>query len=657
MVSQGGGPSDAETGTNPSKEQTDTSLFDAHGWLVSCWPASANLNGMGAAIETEERNDGGINGGIHSVQGPAEGDSTAQALPEDEVREDSLGEVQKPASTTGDQTGGPPVSGLDDSTEKERPKSAGETSDTKCKINGGSMSVPLKQLKKALNRKVRGPMPSEMEMQRKEHMASLKCAIRSHGRYDTKVADVLVNVADFYQQALSDPKQARNLQGEALAIYSARLGDYDPRCIETKLRIAQSHAHVRGGGDDCELDLDEATEVLCHAMNARSALLGESDPSVLDVRRRLADVLRRAGRTREAVREAKRALKGYREEHGDEHPRVCSVVEDIAGLYSQLGEHDKANGILAEVVKLRIAIDGNDHRNVADALMNWAWSFDAMGNVPKAMKIMKQAYGSHLEREGELGASVLRALDAIGKLYSKMSQYDKAIKAHTRVLTVKKQTLGNDNLETAASYVAVGCALREVGETQRAAKCMKRASDIYEKKANSEQDVSVDAALLDSIHQVGLTFQLSGEYEESLEAFSREIALRRKEGGKQHMHSIAEVLNAMGLVHCKRGSMDEALDCYKKALAMMEELEGRKLKFAETLSNAGLALEQAGRIDDACQAYAEAVLIFRSDGIEKGHEAVDQILEKLRANGNYQIYIDATSKRLPCSLLDSGSST
>lgn len=627
------GAEKATIDADPLKEKAETSIFgDAQGWFISCWPAEVDL------ARAEERNDDFNN--AESAESYQDGGTSPVVILLDEVREDSL--VAEKANSVGDEIGssfsvfGEELSGKDPELQKS------SWSNAKNKINGrvpDSMSVPLKQIKKAINKKVR---PSEVDTQRKEHMANLKYTIRSHGRYDTKVADALVNMAEFHQ-TLSDHRQARNLLKEALAIFNTRLGDYDPRCIDTQIRLARSLVL----GDE----LDEAMEALCHAMNMRSILHGESHTSVLEVRSTLADVLRRKGRTKEAVKEAKKALKGYREAYGDEHPSVCSVVEDIAGLYAEMDQHDKANGILAEVVKLRIAIDGNDHRNVADALMNWAWSFSSMGNVPKAMKIMKQAYGAHLEREGELGMSVLRALDAIGKLYLEMSQHDKAIKAHTRVLTVKKQTLGNDNLETAASYVAVGRALREIGETQRAAKCMKRASDIYEKKVN-EKGVPVNAALLDSIHEVGLTFELSGDYTASLKAFSREIFLRRKEGGRQHMHSIAEVLNTMGLLHCKRGSVEDALDCFKKSLAMTEEMEGRKLKFAETLSNAGLAYEQAGRIDNACQAYAEAVLIFRSDGIEKGHEAVDNILEKLRANGNYQVYIDATSKRLPCSFLD-----
>mmetsp|Transcript_5119 Transcript_5119/g.14733 ORF Transcript_5119/g.14733 Transcript_5119/m.14733 type:complete len:650 (-) Transcript_5119:68-2017(-) len=616
------------------KEQTYSIFGDADSWFVSCWPATV-----------EGRNDGDSDDVTREKNPVAR--SAAPSISTDEVREGPI--VAEEANSSVDDAGGrvpileesdPQMNSIVEPDDSSRQNSEGAAKHN----NNGCVplptSVPLKRIKRVPSRKIK---PSDVETQRKELMNRLKCAIRLHGRYGTSVADVLIEMAEFYQ-TLSDYQQAQELIKEGLSIYSARFGDYDPRCIDAKIRTAQLHM--------LQDELDDAMEAFYQAMDLRGALVGEKHESVMEIRSSLAEVLRRKGQMKEAVKEAKRALKGYREIYGDEHPSVCSVVENIAALYAEIGDHDKANGILAEVVKLRIAINGDGHVMVADALMNWAWSFDVMGNSPKAMKIMKQAYGKYLEIEGEIGSSVLKTLDAIGKVYTKMSQYDKAIKAHTRVLTVKKQTLGNDDLETAASYVAVGCALREIGEAQRAVKCMKRASDVYDRQINGK-DVQLDGGMLDSLHQVGLTFESIGNYERSLKAFSNEIALRKKENrGGHQIGPIADVLSTMGLIHCKRGNNDDALDCFTKAMVMIEGLEGRKLKFAETLSNAGLALEQMGRVDDACQAYAEAVLIFKADGFDNGHEAMREILQKLSANGDYQVYIDATNKRLPCSLLD-----
>ena len=483
----------------------------------------------------------------------------------------------------------------------------------------------------------------ETESARKEHMINLKSAIDLHGRYNVNVASVFVRVADFYF-SLPNYSQALLLQKEALTIYRTKLGDFDPLSIDTKVKI----------GDILMLQnkLEEALEFFCQTLNMRLALQGELHPSIPELRMRIADILRKKGLPKEAIKEVKRALKVLRETHRDDHPMIANRVEEIVSLYAEMGDHDKVNHILREIVHLKVAKYGRDHPDVADALMNWAWSFDAIGNFAKAIKVMKQAYVINVKNEGEFGLSTAKVLDSIGKLYARAGQNDKAIKAFTRVLTIKKATCGENSTDTAASYVVVGMALRQIGEAERAMKCMSRAIAIYN---NCNDNEGYGDELLDSLHQIGLSFEVLGDYDEALKAFSHELTLRE---GKRDpdLGRIARNLNAVGVVHCRKSEFDTALRYFIKALSLYQASSGRNSSFADTLFNAGLAHEKLGKHKDACISYTEAIIIYEADGVDEQHPNVVKSMEKLRKIGTEQIFLDhlvrTHGNQLSCTLLD-----
>ena len=501
-------------------------------------------------------------------------------------------------------------------------------------------AVPLKKIKHMIKE-------GRMTEDERKHMLELRSAIKSFGRHDLNVAHTLVTAGDYYTEA-SDYDRALSLHKEALTIYSTKLGDHDPRSVDCKVRIAR--VQLKQG------KVDEALGTFCQSMHMREALMGEEHPSVGEVRMHVAEIQRGKGHAKEAAREVKKALRGYREAYGDDHPRVADAVESIAELYTDMGEHEKANLIYSEMVKLRAAIDGHESVSVSKALLKWSSSFEALGNSSRALKLMKQAYAALVKQEGLAGATTAEALEGVGQIYATIGRKDKAIKAYTRVLNIRRQTLGENDPLTASTFVTIGRTLKEVNQPEKSLKCMKRAMSIYthyDKTRKSNEKTNEDiVAIADSLHQVGLTFEDHGDNSLALKAFSKEMSLR-KAAHYVDRRRIARVLNAVGVIQCKRGKFKNAMEFFTEALVNMDTTGGRNATFAATLFNVGLALEKTGETQKAFQTYAETLMMYKAEGLTEDNPMVSKVINKIKKNPSIQIEVPvAINGKLPCSLLD-----
>ena len=505
-------------------------------------------------------------------------------------------------------------------------------------------AVPLKKIKHMFKE-------GRMAEDERKHMLELRSAIKSFGRHDLNVAHTLVAAGDYYVKETSDYDRALGLHKEALTIYSAKLGDHDPRSVDCKVGIAR--VQLKQG------KVDEALGTFCQSMHMREALMGDEHPSVGEVRMHVAEIQRGKGHAKEAAREVKKALRGFREAYGDDHPKVADAVESIAELYTDMGEHEKANLIYSEMVKLRAAIDGHESVSVSKALLKWSWSFEALGNSSRALKLMKQAYAALVKQEGLTGATTAEALEGVGQIYSTIGRKDKAIKAYTRVLNIRRQTLGENDPLTASTFVTIGRTLKEVNQPEKSLKCMKRAMSIYthyEKTRKKNERTNDDiVAIADSLHQVGLAFEDHGDTSLALKAFSKEMSLR-KAAHYVDKRRIARVLNAVGVIQCKRGKFKNAMEFFAEALVNMDSTGGRNATFAATLFNVGLALEKTGETQKAFQTYAETLMMYKAEGLGEDNPMVNKVINKIKKNPSIQIEVPiAINGKLPCSLLDGDS--
>jgi tetratricopeptide (TPR) repeat protein len=477
----------------------------------------------------------------------------------------------------------------------------------------------------------------EAETKRKELLKDLKKSISSKGRYSVQVAESLKMLGEFHETWGQDEISV-TLYQESLEIYSCELGDHDTNVSDLHLRLARGFERL---GEE-----NKALHFHSSGLFMISDLSGDYDLTVCDIRVDISKIIFGKGFHKEAVKELKKALKGYRMAHGDEHFNVAQTVDIMAGFYTDSGNNDKANNVRGELVKLMVALHGTKSLEVASSLEKWAMTHEDVGDLGGALRVMKQAYVMFHDIKGADSINAEQTLEKIGCLYSKMGRTEKAIKAHTSVALARKNRCGEFSVELAASYLMLGKAYMEDSKLGRALKALTRAMTCYGKANERKNDYICE--LMDTLHTIGVLHLRTSDFEKALKAFKKERTVRQRYivfdelAMLDSIKSIAETL-------CKMQKFSESMKTFVEALQMIDRIDGRKLEFADALRSCGEALENYDE-NRAFTCFKESVQIFMANGYDEEHPSMKKAVLKLLAMGLEDI--TSLIPALRCSLID-----
>jgi len=482
---------------------------------------------------------------------------------------------------------------------------------------------------------------TEGEKRRKDLLVLLRNNMTKNGRYSLPVAKNVVQIAEFHETT-EEYQMAQTLYSEALSIYSSILGDHDLTTNDILIRLG--HVNVLMGRDE------DALCYYCRALNMIVAISSMYDVNASNVRVNIARIHQNHGRNKESVKELKKALRGYREKHGDEHITVADTVDHIADVYTEGGNHEKANSVRAELVKLRVALHGNKCVEVAGALEKWALSHEAMNDYNSALKVMKQAYVMYHEVEENGGPRTEVVLRKIGEFYAQLGRGEKSIKAYTSLVVMTKMKYPENDSRIAESYSQLGKAFSDAKMYDKALRALNRAMSLYGAANNTEN--SNVGPMMDTLHEVGMTYHKMEKYQQALKALFKEFSIRKKLENENEL-SIACTLREIGNVYSSTQNYESGKKFLREALFHYDRANGRKIAFAETLCMYGEVHDAMGdSTDEARCAYEEALCICNMNGLERSNQFVECLLKLLNVSD-----YDSLKPSSKCSVLDGNSAT
>lgn len=476
------------------------------------------------------------------------------------------------------------------------------------------------------------------ESKRKSMLKNLKNNIAKHGRYSVEVGATLRDLGRFHESC-GQYDVSLTLFEEALDIFSTKYGDHDKSVVDMQICLARVQDRI---GND-SMALKWYSKALFMIVDSAD----ETDLDACNIRVAVSKIIQEKGFHKEAIKELKMALKGYRQTHGDEHVTVAETVDLIADYYTDSGNHGKANNVRGELVKLRVALHGNKSSEVADALKKWAMCHEDLDDLSNALKIMKQSYVMFHDVEGSDGINAEETLEQIGFLYSKMGRAEKAIKAHTSVALTRKNRYGEQSVELAASYLILGRAYLDDNNPERGLKALNRAMTCYG-KANEANNDHI-AELMETLHTIGELHLKTKDAKKAVKTFQKEKSVRTKYMEYDQL-GIAATYASLGVAHSKCKQVDEAKEAFIEALQIYDRLDGRKTSFAETLYACGKAFQVGDDEDRAFLCFKEAAQIFMANGYNDDHLPMKETTMRLLELGLNDLTSLVPSLR--CQLLD-----
>jgi CHAT domain-containing protein/Tfp pilus assembly protein PilF len=164
-----------------------------------------------------------------------------------------------------------------------------------------------------------------------------------------------------------------------------------------------------------------------------------------------AEALRKGGKPAEATRLYEQVVERARAVLSAEHPATATLMNNLAGLYQDMGQYARAEPLYQRSLEIHEAKLGKDHPDVATSLNNLATLYHNRGQYARAEPLFKRSLAIKEAKLGKDHPDVALALNNLAVLYKAMGQYAKAEPLYQRSLGIREAQLGKDHPEVAQS--------------------------------------------------------------------------------------------------------------------------------------------------------------------------------------------------------------
>ncbi|MFZ3339878.1 MAG: serine/threonine-protein kinase [Terriglobales bacterium] len=215
-----------------------------------------------------------------------------------------------------------------------------------------------------------------------------------------------------------------------------------------------------------------------------------------------------------------------------------------------------------------------------------------------------------------------RLLDNIGRAYSSMGLYQKSEGVLQRAYNLRRQTLGDSNLDTAETLAALANTIRLEADYKRADPLFRKALAIRQTKLRP-----ADPAIVESLTSLGECLYLEDQNQEAESVLRHALELERSHGIASAGLGTTE--NYLALVLERKGSFSEAAKLLRASVATTGKAEGTDSPdYANSLHNLAGTLIDAGDLSSA-ETVDRQVLAIRRKINGPGHPDLGYPLNNL----------------------------
>jgi tetratricopeptide (TPR) repeat protein/predicted Ser/Thr protein kinase len=273
----------------------------------------------------------------------------------------------------------------------------------------------------------------------------------------------------------------------------------------------------------------------------------------------------------------------------------ATVLQGIGFCYRQLGKNDEALRYYQQSLEGKRRL--GDKRGMALTLNSMAQIQDQLGKSDLALKGYQEAL--QIRREiGDKGGVGDTLLD-LGGFYDNRGHYDQALGFFKEALQVQRE-LGSESSQ-GLCLNNIGITYLDKGDYENALTYFQQALELRE-RSQLPQDIAL------TLHNLALTSEKLGQYEKALSYYVRALELYRNAGDKR---SAAMDSYGMGMLFGYQGRFGAAIKAKQDALKSFMELQDRTYWMTEVLSGYGMALADAGRLDEAQKPLDDALALSR----------------------------------------------
>ncbi len=291
-------------------------------------------------------------------------------------------------------------------------------------------------------------------------------------------------------------------------------------------------------------------------------------------------------------------------ELGSQYPDVATTLNNIAVLYCQMGEYEKAQPFYQRALDIREKALGPQHPDYAITLNNIAGLYESMGEYEKAIPLYQRALDIREKVLGPQHPSVATTLNNLAELYRQMVEYEKAIPLYQRALEIVEKELGPEHTNVAATLNNLAILYNSMGEYEKALPFYQRALEIVEKELGPEHPY-----VAMTLNNIAKLYDSMEEYEKAIQLYKRAFEIVERKLGSEHPY-VATTLNNIALLYSHMEEYEKAIPFYKRALDIREKvLDPQHPSISITLNNFAFLYGSMGEYEKAIPLYQRALEI------------------------------------------------
>jgi tetratricopeptide (TPR) repeat protein len=289
---------------------------------------------------------------------------------------------------------------------------------------------------------------------------------------------------------------------------------------------------------------------------------------------------------------------------GSEHPDVAVVLNNMAGLYRDMGEYKKALSLYQRTLEIVEVLLSPEHPDVAVVLNNMARLYENMGEYEKALSFCQRALEIVELTLSPEHPDVAAILNNMAGIYKSIGKYDKALPLYQRSLEIFERVLGPEHIHVATTLNDIAGLYENMGEYEKALPLFQRSLLTYENILGSEHSY-----VATSLNNMAGLLKSKGEYEKALSLYERALMIRENILNPEHP-DIATTLNCIAALHENMGEYEKALTLYNRSLHIREKVLGSEhLSVAQTLGNMAGLYEKTGDFKESLSFFQRALNI------------------------------------------------
>ena len=391
---------------------------------------------------------------------------------------------------------------------------------------------------------------------------------------------------------------------EENALIAQQVVALDPNDASALIKLAEAEINVD--------QYERAFERLQTALKLAQQEHGETHYTIADCYFYIGRALNGLRRYKEAIVYCQKALTMNRRLRDEKHHRIADCLRDMGQVLANLGDFEQAEKYYREGIELAIQKDGANHYSVGDGYAGLGYLFLQKKEPQQAIEYFQKAFSigtSHRENRAvilsnigaacEMLGNITEALkwylksleqaqghknveklipryEEIGKVYSKIKDYDKAIENFNKCLEIIEKVHGKQSLIQVKFHFFIADCLNQLKKYTEALE----QTQIVQKILNNNKNIKNYTPYLRELARI------DGEALEGLEQYQYALQLYQMALEYYHPDTTPLIIlyEKIGSLFSKTAQLEKSLEFFTKSFLLRCKLHPEKSSIRNCLA-------------------------------------------------------------------------